>query len=66
MINRPRIFEEIHVIDEDGSECQVFTREMDPKVYYIGPALRDAEWILHVLRVPHDRLMWHGVLGYLP
>lgn len=49
---KPRIFEEIHVIEEDGSESCVFTREVDPHMYVLINIPEDADYVTHVMRVP--------------
>ena len=54
----PRIFEEIHVIEEDGTEAYAFTREVDPKMYYVGPALRDAAYLTKVYQVSRGIAGW--------
>jgi len=55
---RPRIFEEVHVIEEDGTEAYAFTREVDPRMYYIGPDLRDAAWLKKVYHVARGIAGW--------
>lgn len=46
-----RIYERIEVIDEHGDVVRTFTREMDPSRYWIGPDIRDAEWIQRTRRM---------------
>lgn len=47
---KTRIFEEIHVIDEDGAEVCVFTREMDPRVYVLMNIPEKADYVTRVVR----------------
>jgi hypothetical protein len=49
---KTRIFEEIHVIEEDGSESCVFTREVDPRLYVLINIPEDADYATRVVRKP--------------
>lgn len=49
---KTRIFEEIHVIDEDGTEVRTFTREVDPRFYMLINISEEADYVTHVLRAP--------------
>lgn len=49
---KTRIFEEIHVIDEDGTEVRTFTREVAPRFYVLINIPEEADYVTHVLRAP--------------
>jgi hypothetical protein len=53
---KTRVFEEIHVIDEDGTEVRSFTREMDPRAYVLINIPEEADYVTHVLRMPLSAL----------
>src|SRR5580700_5458165 len=46
-----RVFEEVHVIDEDGREVAAYTREMDPLNYVLIKGPDKAASVTHVRRI---------------
>jgi hypothetical protein len=48
---KTRVFEEVHVVDDDGAEVCTFTREMDPRAYVLINIPEDADYVTRVMRV---------------